>query len=154
MKILSFPISENTEVKILKKLCIFYLHDKVALLCIKIFVKCVYKINFVILEEQPGIKTTLDSAQAVFISFDRLAISLRNGDLYILTLFTDSMRSVKEFHFQKAAASVLTTCVSSNSKQNIPSMENSSAVYPRTVHLEKLITGIRMHISLKSGGKK
>lgn len=32
---------------------------------------------------------------------------------YVLTLITDGMRSVRAFHFDKAAASVLTTCVSS-----------------------------------------
>lgn len=31
---------------------------------------------------------------------------------YVLTLITDGMRSVRAFHFDKAAASVLTTCVS------------------------------------------
>lgn len=31
---------------------------------------------------------------------------------YVLTLITDGMRSVRSFHFDKAAASVLTTCVS------------------------------------------
>ena len=31
---------------------------------------------------------------------------------YVLTLITDGMRSVRAFHFDKAAASVLTTSVS------------------------------------------
>lgn len=31
---------------------------------------------------------------------------------YVLTLITDGMRSVRAFNFDKAAASVLTTCVS------------------------------------------
>lgn len=36
---------------------------------------------------------------------------------YVLTLITDGMRSVRAFHFDKAAASVLTTCVSSTCHQ-------------------------------------
>lgn len=36
---------------------------------------------------------------------------------YVLTLITDGMRSVRAFHFDKAAASVLTTCVSSSYHQ-------------------------------------
>lgn len=36
---------------------------------------------------------------------------------YVLTLITDGMRSVRAFHFDKAAASVLTTCVSSTRRK-------------------------------------
>ena len=53
---------------------------------------------------------SLEGAQASFISYDRLVISLKGGELYVLTLYADSMRSVRSFHFEKAAASVLTTC--------------------------------------------
>lgn len=35
-----------------------------------------------------------------------------------MTLITDGMRSVRAFHFDKAAASVLTTCVSLNAKHD------------------------------------
>ncbi|KAK7874284.1 hypothetical protein R5R35_007770 [Gryllus longicercus] len=62
------------------------------------------------LKVQDGVKLTLEGAQASFISYDRLVISLKGGELYVLTLYADSMRSVRSFHFEKAAASVLTTC--------------------------------------------
>uniref|UniRef100_A0A8B9N0T4 Cleavage and polyadenylation specific factor 1 n=1 Tax=Accipiter nisus TaxID=211598 RepID=A0A8B9N0T4_9AVES len=58
-----------------------------------------------------GVKVTLDCAQATFISYDKMVISLKGGEIYVLTLITDGMRSVRSFHFDKAAASVLTTCM-------------------------------------------
>ncbi|XP_015682353.1 cleavage and polyadenylation specificity factor subunit 1, partial [Protobothrops mucrosquamatus] len=60
---------------------------------------------------QEGLKITLDCAQATFISYDKMVISLKGGEIYVLTLITDGMRSVRSFHFDKAAASVLTTCM-------------------------------------------
>lgn len=54
----------------------------------------------------------LDGAKVTFIESDKLVISLRGGELYVLTLCVDSMRSVRNFHFSKAAASVLTQSVS------------------------------------------
>ncbi|NXI44787.1 CPSF1 factor, partial [Galbula dea] len=60
---------------------------------------------------QEGVKMTLDCAQATFISYDKMVISLKGGEIYVLTLITDGMRSVRSFHFDKAAASVLTTCM-------------------------------------------
>lgn len=84
----------------------------------------------------------LDCAQSDFIAYDKMVISLKGGEMwvvitiipiyakqslmedcvstlalflpcsYVLTLITDGMRSVRAFHFDKAAASVLTTCVS------------------------------------------
>lgn len=55
---------------------------------------------------------SLDGAQFVFIDTDKMVISLKTGELYVLTLCVDSMRSVRNFHFYKAASSVLTSCVS------------------------------------------
>uniref|UniRef100_A0A7N4P140 Cleavage and polyadenylation specificity factor subunit 1 n=1 Tax=Sarcophilus harrisii TaxID=9305 RepID=A0A7N4P140_SARHA len=63
------------------------------------------------LRMQDGVKITLDCAQAAFISYDKMVISLKGGEIYVLTLITDGMRSVRSFHFDKAAASVLTTCM-------------------------------------------
>ncbi|KAM6350471.1 LOW QUALITY PROTEIN: cleavage and polyadenylation specificity factor subunit 1, partial [Podargus strigoides] len=64
------------------------------------------------LRVQEGVRLTLDCAQAAFISYDKMVISLKGGRCdYVLTLITDGMRSVRSFHFDKAAASVLTTCM-------------------------------------------
>ncbi|KAM4687220.1 cleavage and polyadenylation specificity factor subunit 1-like, partial [Rhinophrynus dorsalis] len=61
------------------------------------------------LKPQDNIRITLDCSQATFISYDKMVISLKGGEIYVLTLITDGMRSVRSFHFDKAAASVLTT---------------------------------------------
>lgn len=55
---------------------------------------------------------SLDCCQVAFLEEDTLVLSLKGGELYVLTLLADSMRYVRSFHFEKAAASVLTTCVS------------------------------------------
>ncbi|XP_053571965.1 cleavage and polyadenylation specificity factor subunit 1 [Bombina bombina] len=61
------------------------------------------------LKIQDGIRISLDCSQATFISYDKMVISLKGGEIYVVTLITDGMRSVRSFHFDKAAASVLTT---------------------------------------------
>ncbi|XP_050434268.1 cleavage and polyadenylation specificity factor subunit 1 [Adelges cooleyi] len=63
------------------------------------------------LVQQEDINLVLDRATATFISNDKLVTSLCNGDLYVITLFADSMRAVRNFHFEKSASSVLTTCI-------------------------------------------
>ncbi|XP_023327813.1 cleavage and polyadenylation specificity factor subunit 1 [Eurytemora carolleeae] len=63
-----------------------------------------------------GVKLSLDCAVAEFLSTDQLVISLKGGELYVLTLLVDAMRAVKGFHLDKAAASVLTTCLSLTGK--------------------------------------
>ncbi|KAL3859426.1 hypothetical protein ACJMK2_009649 [Sinanodonta woodiana] len=60
---------------------------------------------------QEGIRISLDAVRAAFITYDKLVLSLKGGELYVLTLMVDGMRSVRSFHFDKAAASVLTTCM-------------------------------------------
>nr|XP_057903484.1 cleavage and polyadenylation specificity factor subunit 1 isoform X2 [Doryrhamphus excisus]XP_057903485.1 cleavage and polyadenylation specificity factor subunit 1 isoform X2 [Doryrhamphus excisus]XP_057903486.1 cleavage and polyadenylation specificity factor subunit 1 isoform X2 [Doryrhamphus excisus] len=60
---------------------------------------------------QEEVKITLDCSQSDFIAHDKMVISLKGGEIYVLTLITDGMRSVRDFHFDKAAASVLTTCM-------------------------------------------
>uniref|UniRef100_A0A671UNR7 Cleavage and polyadenylation specificity factor subunit 1 n=1 Tax=Sparus aurata TaxID=8175 RepID=A0A671UNR7_SPAAU len=63
------------------------------------------------LRVQEEVKITLDCSQSDFIAYDKMVISLKGGEIYVLTLITDGMRSVRAFHFDKAAASVLTTCM-------------------------------------------
>lgn len=63
------------------------------------------------LRVQDEVKLSLDCSQAAFITSDKMVISLKGGEIYVLTLITDGMRSVRAFHFDKAAASVLTTCM-------------------------------------------
>lgn len=53
----------------------------------------------------------MDCAQIAFIATDKLVLSLRGGELFVLTLCADSLRYVRNFHFSKAASSVLTSCV-------------------------------------------
>lgn len=63
------------------------------------------------LKPQEDIKISLDCAQTGFLEDDTLVLSLKNGDLYVLSLVADSMRYVRSFHFHLAASSVLTTCL-------------------------------------------
>ncbi|CAB4055468.1 CPSF1 [Lepeophtheirus salmonis] len=58
-----------------------------------------------------GTKISLDCAKAEFMSPERAVISLKGGELYVLTLLVDSMRMIRGFHMDKSAASVLTTCL-------------------------------------------
>nr|KAI8762317.1 cleavage and polyadenylation specificity factor subunit 1 [Biomphalaria glabrata] len=63
------------------------------------------------LKVQENLQFTLDCARYEFISSDRLVVSLKGGELYVLTLVVDGMRCVREFYFDRAASSVLTTCM-------------------------------------------
>jgi cleavage and polyadenylation specificity factor subunit 1 len=62
-------------------------------------------------ENLDGVKLSLDCAQAEFLTPERAVISLKGGELYVLSILVDGMRSVRGFHFDRAAASVLTTCL-------------------------------------------
>ena len=62
---------------------------------------------------QRGVQLSLDASQACFISHDKLVISLKGGDLYVLTLFNDGMGNVRKFYFEKAASSVMSSCITS-----------------------------------------
>ncbi|XP_078335129.1 cleavage and polyadenylation specificity factor subunit 1-like isoform X2 [Crassostrea virginica] len=60
---------------------------------------------------QEGVRIALDCCQASFMSYDKIVLSLKGGELYVLTLVVDGMRSVRSFNFDKSAASVLTSCM-------------------------------------------
>lgn len=68
--------------------------------------------SFLFTGDQENVNMTLDSCQADFLSHDKVLLSLKGGELYVMTLLCDAMRSVRGFHFDKAASSVLTSCVS------------------------------------------
>ena len=54
----------------------------------------------------------MDCSQANFISGEQLVVSLRGGEIYVLTLVPDGMRGIRNILFEKAAAGVLASCVS------------------------------------------
>ncbi|CAH2098493.1 unnamed protein product [Euphydryas editha] len=60
---------------------------------------------------QEGVCVTLDGARVAALGETRMALALRGGQLYVLTLLSDSVRSVRSFHLDRAAASVLTSCM-------------------------------------------
>ena len=64
-----------------------------------------------LLRSQDDIKISLDGSKACFISNDKLVISLSTGELYLLTLFNDMMRSIRGFNFDRCASSVLSTTI-------------------------------------------
>jgi hypothetical protein len=54
-------------------------------------------------------KITLDCSHCVFVTPDRLILSLKGGEIYILTLLTDSesLRSIRSFNIEKGPPSVI-----------------------------------------------
>ncbi|VVD01045.1 unnamed protein product [Leptidea sinapis] len=60
---------------------------------------------------QEGVCITLDGAKVATLGESRVALALGGGQLYVLTMLSDSVRSVNSFHLDRAAASVLTSCM-------------------------------------------
>ncbi|RNA20066.1 Cleavage and polyadenylation specificity factor subunit 1 [Brachionus plicatilis] len=58
-----------------------------------------------------SLRITLDSSQALFISHNKICISLKGGELYVITLLTDSesLRSIRSFDIEKCVNSVIST---------------------------------------------
>ncbi|KAJ8041183.1 Cleavage and polyadenylation specificity factor subunit 1 [Holothuria leucospilota] len=63
------------------------------------------------LKKQENVTLALDVSRAAFISKDTMVISLKGGEIYVLTLLVDGLRTMRGFDLSKAASSVLTTCV-------------------------------------------
>ena len=76
------------------------------------FLKGVFNYEFSCPGIQEGVCITLDGARVAPLGETRFTLALRGGQLYVLTLLSDSVRSVRSFHLDRAAASVLTSCVS------------------------------------------
>lgn len=64
-------------------------------------------------KDMESTKITLDCAYTSFITTDQLIVSLKGGELYIITLLTDtdSLRSVRGFHIEKGPGSVIANCL-------------------------------------------
>lgn len=58
------------------------------------------------------LKISLDLAESMFIANDKVLITVKTGDVYILTLHTDTMRTVREFTFDRLGSTVISNCVS------------------------------------------
>ncbi|CAL8131581.1 unnamed protein product [Orchesella dallaii] len=90
--------------------CLLYLHQSVPPYAIGLNSIARKATNFP-LRDQENVNMTLDSCQADFLSHEKVLLSLKGGELYVMTLLCDAMRSVRGFHFDKAASSVLTSCI-------------------------------------------
>ena len=58
-------------------------------------------------------KITLDCSHSVFVAPDRLILSLKGGEIYIVTLITDSesLRTIRSFNIEKGPGSVIASCL-------------------------------------------
>jgi cleavage and polyadenylation specificity factor subunit 1 len=59
------------------------------------------------------VRITLDNSQAVFIGSNQLFVSLKGGEIYIITMLTDfeSLRTVRNFNIEKGPGSVISSCL-------------------------------------------
>lgn len=54
---------------------------------------------------------TLDLSQSVFLDYNKILFILKDGDVYLVTLFNDDMRSIKKFNFEHVAKTVQPNCL-------------------------------------------
>ncbi len=67
--------------------------------------------NFALRLQSPA-PLSMDCSSAVFIDGERLMATVRNGDIYLITLIPDGMKGVRNIVMEKTAAGVLASCVS------------------------------------------
>ncbi|XP_047129274.1 cleavage and polyadenylation specificity factor subunit 1 isoform X1 [Hydra vulgaris] len=63
------------------------------------------------LKIQEDVVITLAESSCDAIATDQFILSLKGGEIYVLSLLSDGLRTVRSFHFEKAAGSVLASCV-------------------------------------------
>jgi len=58
-------------------------------------------------------KISLDCSHSVFVAPDQLILSLKGGEIYIITLITDSesLRTIRSFNIEKGPGSVIASCL-------------------------------------------
>lgn len=61
---------------------------------------------------QSSAPMAMDCSNAVFLGSDHVVVSLKGGEIYILTLVPDGMRGIRNIIFEKAASGVIASCVS------------------------------------------
>ena len=68
--------------------------------------------NFQLRQSPQNLAIAMDCSHAAFVSKEQIVVSLRTGEIYVLTLVPDGLRGIKNILFEKAAAGVLPSCVS------------------------------------------
>lgn len=62
-------------------------------------------------EKVDYLNISLDLSHAVFLNHNKILFILKDGDVYLVTLFNDDMRSIKSFHFELIASTVQPNCL-------------------------------------------
>lgn len=57
------------------------------------------------------INISLDLSQSVFLSHNKILFILKDGDIFLVTLYNDDMRSIKNFNFERVGSTVQPNCV-------------------------------------------
>lgn len=63
-------------------------------------------------EEQTNyVNISLDLSQSIFLDYNKILFILKDGNVYLVTLSNDDMRSIKKFHFEHIASTVQPNCL-------------------------------------------
>ncbi|KAF6036418.1 Cpsf160 [Bugula neritina] len=62
------------------------------------------------MKAQESVAIMLDNSHVCLLSSNQAVISTKSGEIYVMTLCLDNTRAVRNFHFDKAASSVLPSC--------------------------------------------